>query len=109
MQPDRGEEALLALQRLQHRARHGMGMGVDDHAVFLAGARRPPLAAEPRSPAPRKLTAAASDLSTSSTVSKAVVRVRIKPVADAASDKALAATLSGRSTIVTTSSPPNAK
>ena len=31
MQPDRGEEAPLALQRIEHRARHGVGMRVDDH------------------------------------------------------------------------------
>ena len=31
MQPDRGEEAPLALQRVEHRARHGVGMRVDNH------------------------------------------------------------------------------
>jgi hypothetical protein len=43
------------------------------------------------------------------TVSNVVVRVRTSPLPDAASERALAATLSGRSTIVTTSSLPNAK
>ena len=32
MQPDRGEEAPLALQRVEHRARHGVGVRVDNHA-----------------------------------------------------------------------------
>ena len=32
MQPDRGKEARLALQRVEHRARHGVGVRVDNHA-----------------------------------------------------------------------------
>src|SRR5437764_10814947 len=109
MQPDRGEEALLALQRVEHRARHGMGMGVDDHAplpLFFSPCTSD--VAGDQAPALRNLTVVASDLSTSSTVSSGVVRVRTRPVADAASDSALAATLSGRSRIVTTSASPNA-
>jgi hypothetical protein len=50
----------------------------------------------------------ASDLSTSSTVISGVVRVRTNPTAETVSESALAATLSGRSAMMTTSSWPNA-
>jgi len=49
-----------------------------------------------------------SDLSTSSTVISGVVRVRTSQAAETVSEIALAATLSGRSAMMTTSSWPKA-
>ena len=31
IEPDRREQPLFAAQRVEHRARHDMGMGIDDH------------------------------------------------------------------------------
>src|SRR5260221_6915951 len=114
MQPHRREEARLAAQGLQHRARHDMRVGVDDHRFFVSGGGSAPTLLRGaaclyfRAPAPRNLTAVASALLAFPTVNSAVVRVCTRPVAEAASDRALAATASGASAMMTTSCSPSA-
>jgi hypothetical protein len=105
-------QAANYLSEVGDRARQAVKLGHDEgvaSAMYPEGLVYRPSATGYRRPGALKLTLLARVLSTSSTVSSAVVLLWISPEAEAVTDNAAALVLSGKSTMMTTSLAPSAE